>query len=290
MEKFNAWRDNGTGISPFMPPVAPKSSFFADVLASFRLIIKLPFLAILYLAVYVVPKPAVKLALYGFMGIGDIDLLVEGVRKTKLAEIEKNKPNKNDIVVVNLISPIDVFIVFVVSQVNSLTQIRVVIPTPRGLHVLSAWQYVSFMFRDLNENLPNDTKLVSYKELEGKLVLLFPEGTSTNNKAILPFEKVPSDFFLIPGFTYKNLVLRMYSNFLTLPVPYITQLQYFKRLVSRSEKTFIKIKVAPSEKCLLNESKAVFAENGLNTVGLGLNDKKQFYKYYKDRAVSAHAK
>lgn len=290
MEKFSTWRDEGTGISPFMPPVTPKSFISDNVLAPLFLILKVPFLIILGLASLVVPKPAIKLALSGFMGIGDIDLLVEGVRKTNTAEIEKNKPKQNEIVVVNLVSPIDVFVLFVISQVGSLSQIRVVVPDPSGLHVFSAWQYVTFMFRDLNESLSDSTKLKSYKELDGKLVFLFPEGTSTNNKAVLTFGKVPDAFFLIPGFAYKTIVLRMYSNALTLPVPYITQFQYVKKLLSRSEKTFIKARVVPTEKVLLSLSKAIFADNGLNTVGLGLGDKKEFYKYYKDYAVSNLAK
>lgn len=269
-----------------MPPVAQKSFLSDYVVGPLLVSIKLPFLVILYLAAYVVPKPAVKLALSGFMGVGDIDLLVEGVRKTKAAEIERNKPKQNEIVLVNLISPIDVLVLFVISQVSSLNQIRVVLPGPSGLHVFSPWDYVSFMFRDLDDNLSDETKLTSYKELDGKLVYLFPEGTSSNNKAILQFRKVPDAFLLIPGFSYKTIVLRMYSNVLTLSVPHLTKFQYLKKLLSRSEKTFIKVKVVPTEKCLLNQSKAIFAENGLNMVELHLSDKKQFYKYYKDYAVS----
>lgn len=290
MEKFSNWRDKGTGISPFMPPVSEKSFLTNNVIAPLLVILKLPFLIALYLAVYVVPKPAVELALTRLMGVGDIDLLVEGIRKTKMAEIERYKPSTNDIVLVNLISPIDVFVLFVTSRVNSLNQIRVIIPRQGVLHVFSVWKYVSFMFGELSESLSEETRLTSYDELKGKLVFLFPEGTSTNNKAILPFEKIPDAFFLIPDFKYKTVVLRMYSNSLTLPVPNLTPVQYLRKILSQSKKTYIKVKVVPTEKCSLSLIKAIFAENGLSTVGLTLRDKRDFYKYFTDYAVSEFTK
>lgn len=286
MEKFSTWRDKGTGISPFMPPESAESFAFKFIVSPVLVCVKAPLFVLLYLATYIAPKPAIKLAFSWLLGIKDIDLLVEGIRKTKTEEINRHKPQLNDVVIVNLISPLDVFILFVVSAVNSLRQIVVVVSSPDGLMRFSVWEYVSFMFSDLDSRFPKDNKLSSFKELEGKMVIFFPEGTSTNNKAILPFIQIPESFLSIPGFSYKTIVLRMYPNILTLPVPHMTKSQYIRKLLSQREKTFVKVRIVPNEKASLNASKVIFAENGLNTVQLGLKEKKDFFTFYRSYTVS----
>lgn len=284
MEKFSTWRDKGTGISPFMPVENPKT-LTKKLLNPLLLAFKLPVFFLLYSISFIAPKPVVKLILSLF-GVSEIDVLVEGVRKVKTDEINKKKPAQNEVVVANFISPLDILLLFCISNVTSVSNIAVVIPGNGSLYQFSVWQFVLVSFSPLEEFLAEGTKLDNYTSLQGKLVVLYPEGTPSNNRAVLPFEKIPQSFFEMPKFSYKTVVLRMYPNNLTLPVPHLTKFQYLCKALTLGN-SLIKMKIVPLEKAYsLTLAKLVFAENGLSIVDLGLTEKTKFYTYYKGYALA----
>lgn len=288
MEKFSAWRDKGTGISPFMPADIPKSPVKKYVVDPVLILVKAPLFYFLYALAALAPKPAIKVVLSLVFGFEDVDVLVEGVRRTKTDEIDQNRPAVNQVVISNWISPLDIFVIFSLSTVASLGQIAVVVPTKGSLYRLSAWQTVSLFFG--GDVTVIGVKISTLASLKGNLVVLFAEGTSSNNRAVLPFVETSLMVFDTPGFTYKTVVLKMYPNSLTLPIPHLTKWQYLYRLLTHLGKGYIKVKIVPMEKVSPISLKVIFADNGLSTVELSLEQKAKFHEYYQSYALSNFTK
>lgn len=279
MEKFSTWRDKGTGISPFMPAENVKGPLQKYITGPLLLLVKLPAFFILYSLSLIAPKAVIRLLLSLF--VSAIDVLVEGVRKLKSAEIDKFKPTINDCIVSNYVSPLDVLLLFSISTA-SLGQTVVVIPSNGELYSYSVWQFVLESFT----TLINGQKLTNFDTLKDKLVLFFPEGTPLNNKAVLPFSKTPEKLFSMANFNYKTVVLRVYPNSITLPVPYLSKFGYLLKTLGLA-RGFVKVKIVPATlKYTLAQAKLVFPENGLNFVDLGLDAKKRFFAYYSDYALA----
>lgn len=290
MEKFSNWRDKGTGISPFMPQENVQTPLKKFLVNPILVACKLPILYLLYALLVIAPKPALQAILKHIFGVSDIDVLVEGVRKSKKAEIDSKRPSLNHLVVANFISPIDVLVLYAISVVKSINSVVVVIPKGTQLYALNFWQFAKVPFLDLEAELPG-TQLTNFSGLKDKLVILFPEGTPSNNKAVLPFNKhIDSRLFELPGFNYLTVVLRVYPNFITLPVPHVTNFQYLCKLLTVG-RVAIKAKIVPHidlKPLSVKAAREVFPDNGLSLVGddLSLQEKLKFFTYYKGYALS----
>ncbi|GEQ69276.1 hypothetical protein JCM33374_g2947 [Metschnikowia sp. JCM 33374] len=291
MEKFSNWRDKGTGISPFLPVDAKVSPVRKYAVNPALLAVKWPFFIALYLLASVAPKPATKLILKLLFSVSDIDLSVEGVRKSNTREIVKHKPSKGEIVVSNVVSPLDIFVIFIISTVTSLSSIAVVIPWKNDLYAFTAWHAVSVFFLPLASSVIQGTRIegniLDHESLKGKLVVVFAEGTASNNKAILPLQsqcsKVLSSGVSVPT---KVTVLRYYPGTLTLPIPHMTQAQYVSKMLTLPTKAFVKVKIVPLQNVTLKACEQAFVENGLNRVELGVEQKAEFFKYFQDYSLA----
>lgn len=270
-----------------MPVDLVKSPFSRFLVDPILLLLKVPLFFLLYALAIVAPKPTIKAVLSILFGFQEIDVLVEGVRRTKTAEIDKNRPALNQVIISNWISPLDVFLVYSMSNVASLNQIEVVVPNKGALYSMSAWQTISLFF---GGDVSVGKKIDTYSSLKGKLVVYFAEGTASNNRAVLPFARAPSGFFDVLGFSYKFLVLKMYPNSLTLPIPHMSKWQYLSRLLTHVGKGFIKAKIVPIDKASANTFRLIFADNGLNTVELGAEQKEKFFEYYQSYALTNFTK
>lgn len=287
MEKFSTWRDKGTGISPFIPvdlPVTPVRKFLVGPIL---LLVKIPIFYILYVVSAIVPKPAFR-AILSLFGFDDVDVLVEGVRRTRTEEIDRNRPGLNQVVISNWISPLDVFVLFGLSNVSSLNQVSVIIPVKNAIYRLTAWQTVSVFFGEDVSSVGE--KVTDLSALKNQLVILFAEGTASNNRAVLPFAGNVLTILNTTGFTYKTVVLKLYPNSLTLPIAHLSKGQYLKRLLTHPGKAHIKVKIVPMEKASTNGAKQIFADNGLNTVELGVEQKAKFIEYYQSYALTNFTK
>lgn len=290
MEKFSNWRDKGTGISPFMPVDNPQPPIKKFLVNPFVVAFKIPALYILYAFTLIAPKPVFLIILKHIFGVSDIDLLVEGVRKAKTAEIDRKRPGLNHLVVANYVSPIDVLILYVISAVKSINSVVVVIPRGTKLYALNFWQFSQVPFLEPHAPLPGEV-LQDYVSLKDKFVILFPEETPSNNKAVLPFNKTIDPALLqLPGFSFLTIVLRVYPNLITLPVPNVTRFQYVCKLLTVG-KVFVKAKIVPHvelTKFSLKAAREVFPDIGLSLVGdeLNLAEKTKFFSYYKGYALS----
>lgn len=290
MEKFSNWRDKGTGISPFMPVDNPQQPLKKFLVNPVVVAVKLPLLYILYAFTLMAPKPVLLVILKQIFGVSDIDLLVEGVRKLKTAEIDRKRPGLNHLVVANFISPIDVLLLFVISAATSINSVVILLPRDGKLHALSFWQFAKVPFLEPGAPL-NGAELADYATLKNKFVILFPEGTSSNNKAVLPFDKsIDPKLLQLSGFSYLTIVLRVYPNLITLPVPNVTPFQYMCKLLTVG-KVFVKAKIVPHlglEPYSIKAAREVFPDNGLSLVGDDMNvkEKTKFFAYYKGYALS----
>lgn len=287
MEKFSTWRDKGTGISPFLPVDQPSSSFKSYIVNPILLAFKWPSFIVLYLLASFAPKIILRVIARFYLGVSEIDLLIEGIRKLKRADIEKNKLDVGDIVVANFVSPIDIFVLFLVSKVKSLGDIVVIIPHQNSLYSFLAWDLVSLCFQALEDPVQNGKKVIDFQQAtKGKLAVVFAEGTASNNKAVLPLQNAVAPLLAAPGSQVKVAIVRYHPGAVSLPVPHKTPFQYVCSLLTLRQ-VFVKVKLVPVGEKTLKSCKNAFAENGLSSVELGAADKVKFYAYFQNYALTS---
>lgn len=282
MEKFSNWRDKGTGIAPFIPLSAPKTPVTKYLVDPLLILVKFPFFIILYWFTLLAPKPAVK-AIFIWIFRISTDVLVEGLRKLNKAEILRSLPDKNTVVVSNFSTPLDVFVIYLSSKVSSLSAVKVIVPIDSALYVLSAWQAAWLCFQPIGQVC--GTKLTSQNEktLANKLVVVFAEGTSSNNRALLSFSSVLEPIFALKGFSYQTMLLLWYPNTIPVPIPVVGPIQYMAQLFTLSSRPYVKVKITPNPQGSLKASKLAYQDNGVNMVDLGVAEKKKFYEYYQSQ-------
>ncbi|ODV94986.1 hypothetical protein PACTADRAFT_3872 [Pachysolen tannophilus NRRL Y-2460] len=203
MEKFTNWRDKSTGISPFLQPnnsrVNKSSSLLAKIFfittGSITAIIKLPILIILLFLFLILKKiglgkPILRVLLLLVFNLNEIDVSVNNVKKSQKKLIEFNLPDKNDICVVNYSSPLDCLILYLISKGQHDKMVYLISDNSGNLREYSMLSFMNhalskpILFKDSNNGIIEN--LDQYKD---KIVFIFPEGTTSNNKSILPFNK-----------------------------------------------------------------------------------------------------
>ncbi|CAH2352586.1 lysophosphatidic acid:oleoyl-CoA acyltransferase 1 [[Candida] railenensis] len=290
MEKFSTWRDKGTGISPFMPVDAPPSSIASKYLAQPVLyVFKFPIL-IITLALYyaLIPFPAVAnfivTKLYGFRRI---ETTVDGLKRSKVAEIQAAKPKVNDIVVVNYVAPINGLILASIAQC-SWRSIVILIPAANGeYYSYSIWDVFTRAMDEISTPNPSAQPITDLTALKGKLVFIFPEGTPSNNRSILPFVTSKTNKLKVNNvFTFKTLSLKISPLHFTTPLPLTSKFAYvYSLLTNLHNKSVISVKIfehGQSNELDFNLSKRSFETNQLNSVGdyLDIQMKEKFYAEY----------
>ncbi|CUM67815.1 uncharacterized protein PRCAT00005521001 [Priceomyces carsonii] len=289
MEKFSNWRDKGTGISPFMPFTEPSKGLTQKIGFIFNVIevlFKAPIFIFLFILYQIVPYKVVGNLILLLCGFKGYDLLVEGIRKTKTDQIDLKRPRANDLVVVNYISPIDALIVSLCSNA-SYKNTRFIIPDKDGqLYSYSLWSFFNNCFNG-NIGVPTSQEKISdLSDLRGELVFLFMEGTTSNNKGLLPFPPLKAD---IPDFfKIKVLALKLQPVLLTLPLPVISKSCYiFRLLTNSSNKSSIKTKIYELNEFDIEQIKKSFELSLLYLIGNDLNieEKAKFYNYYLDHHI-----
>ncbi|CCE86138.1 Piso0_005788 [Millerozyma farinosa CBS 7064] len=288
MEKFSQWRDKGTGISPFMPEPKPSNPFFTAVKAVV-FVFKFP-VFVLLLGAYWVSSSAfiLSIALKLFMGFSRFEVSVEGLKKSNTAGINQERPKINELIISNYVSPLDGFIFATISQLRW-SKIVILIPDEEGeTSMLSVW---SLFFHALNipgKDAKSSQKLKNLSSLKGMAVLYLPEGTPSNNRAILPFYKL-KNFAGASDFVVKTLVLKLKPRYLTTPLPTTSSLGYLFNLLTNFDKnTSIIAKIYchdPSKKDKepdLDRAKYCFQVSQLHSVSddLRISSKLKFFDYY----------
>ncbi|CAI5757622.1 unnamed protein product [Candida verbasci] len=280
MEKFSTWRDKGTGISPFIPTEIPtfgkKNTSVQTTISIISLLpiflIKLPFL-IFFTLTYSITGLNVLLkfiiqVLFGF----NFDFSVDGVKRSQVAKLESYKPKVGNLIITNYATPLDGFIF----KLFSGRDIVILVPDKSGdLYKYTPCQLWNFTF-DSSIKGELVTELSKYKN---SIVFLLVEGTSSNNKSILPFINLNPKYEL-DQFNIKSLIYKVSPNYFTMPIPYISKIKYLFELITNISKKQIKLKIYNYEKLDFGKIKHSYELNSLNSVKLNIDDKEKFVDYY----------
>ncbi|KAK6463212.1 putative vacuolar sorting protein [Scheffersomyces coipomensis] len=312
MEKFSTWRDKGTGISPFMPNEFPlqqqiqfqkqqrsKISYIQTqikifglyILKSILFSIKFPIFIISSLIYYLFPiKVVLKFILLVLFSFNNVNVSVDGVKRTKTDQILQNQPNLGDIIIINYISPLDGLIIHLISNVYHWKVIKLYIPDSIGrLHQYSIWEFINFSFNSKQKGKLIDEKDLSKLDLSTSINFFLLEGTASNNKAILPFIITPQIVNLLNQTSQpiKSIIVKFQPNYYTLPIPNLYSKVYylFEILSNLSSSNFIKVKIYNinnERKDVINKVKQSFQENNLSIISdnLDIDEKSKFIHYY----------
>ncbi|CCU81690.1 vacuolar protein sorting protein Vps66 [Blumeria hordei DH14] len=195
MEKFSQFRDRGSGIAPFFP-LTPNTSSIYVLLYSCFFLLRLPFFiistTIYFLFLQWLPLGPLfrKILLWIILGISGIwwmDLQIDGVKKGSLAKKHAGRvPGPSDIVASSFASPIDaVYLAAIFDPIFTISY-----PHTHQIKVISTFGAIFRAFSTpeghpaRNSNLTDIGTLVANNKR--RVIIVFPECTTTNGKGILP--------------------------------------------------------------------------------------------------------
>ncbi|KAI9263099.1 hypothetical protein BY458DRAFT_514835 [Sporodiniella umbellata] len=312
MEKYSRWRDAGTGIQPFLPPVPPRtdSSFLIlltngvhTISGSVLAILKIPIvflLSILYLLLVLVlgivltPIKPLKRAWENFfstvliravlllMGFFYIKTETVSTRKNRNNIISRKPVKKGDIIVANWTSYVD--ILYLAYKFNPVfTQAY---PETNKIKEISLWEALCSV-----KKIPTKNEgVITLKELSLKAkgpIVIFPEGATSNGRALLKFlplftEDISIELFHVMSFKYEYGYM---SPTFTVGNPWIHLFKLCSqfhntvnvRVLAKDE---ISLSQIPTGETLLNSLSQI---SKLRKTNLDMNDKREFLAYYQSR-------
>lgn len=228
----------GSGIAPFLPvPSEPAGVYI--IIHIFLFLFKLPFFATVSLAYFVVlqwfplgslVKKAILWMILGIPGVWWIDLQIDGVKKGSLAKKHEGRvPEPCDIIASSFTSPLDsLYLAAIFDPIFTASY-----PHTRQVECISLFAAIFRALSQPKEYPPKDAKLTNLKTLLAqhpqRVIVVFPESTTTNGKGILPFS--PSLLTTPPQTRIFPISLRYSPADITTPVPgeYLT---FFWNLLS----------------------------------------------------------
>ncbi|ORE10932.1 hypothetical protein BCV72DRAFT_198748 [Rhizopus microsporus var. microsporus] len=221
MEKYSKWRDAGTGIQPFLPPVPPRtdssilitlSKIVCSIAGYSQGILKtliifalglLYILLVFCIGILLTPiRPLKRIwqslisaviirSILFFMGFFQIKTETISVRKSRgSGQIETATVKDGDVIIANWTSYVDVLYLAYKFQ-PIFTQIY---SDSNSIKKISLWQAIRLVQTPPESKPSEDDKVYSLKELASNAkqhgwgpIVIFPEGTTTNGRALLKF-------------------------------------------------------------------------------------------------------
>jgi len=194
-EKYGQYRDKGSGIAPFFPISAAPSGTWLP-LHVFLFCVRVPLLIAVALTYFVLfswlpvnslIKKAVLWMILGIPGIWWVDLQIDGVKRGSLAKHQDRLPRAGSLIASSFTSPIDcLYLAAIFDPIFTASY-----PNTRLVERISLFRAI---FRALlgPQLVPSKTaRLLSLttllKENPDSSVVVLPECTTTNGRAILPF-------------------------------------------------------------------------------------------------------
>lgn len=265
----NSHACSATGISPFLPVTTPLSAITA-VTHSIIFLFRLPFFITLALSYFLIfqylplPVAARKIALWAMMaipGIWWVDLQLDGVKRGTLADQPPQRfPHGGTVIAANFTSPIDaVYLAAVFDPIFTISY-----PGRRKVQRIGLLQAVVMALAPVSVSAPDESQLVHISDLlreyPDRPIAIFPEGSTTNGKAILPFSPslldTPADTPIFP------VSLRYTPGDVTTPVPG-RWLSFLWNLLSRPTSLVrVRIAEATTNTGTTKSSAATTSENG----------------------------
>ncbi|KAH7342368.1 hypothetical protein BKA65DRAFT_503963 [Rhexocercosporidium sp. MPI-PUGE-AT-0058] len=226
MEKYSQFRDRGSGIAPFFPVSSTPTGIYVPVYV-FLFLFKLPFFITVattyFLFLQWFPlgslfKKAILWMILGIPGIWWIDLQIDGVKKGSLAKKHQGRvPQPADIIASSFTSPIDsLYLAAIFDPIFTVSY-----PHTRQVQYISLFGAILRALSQPQEYPPKGAKMTDLKTLVAehpkRVIVVFPECTTTNGKGILPFS--PS-LLLAPSTTkIFPISLRYSPPDITTPIP-----------------------------------------------------------------------
>ncbi|KAI9047984.1 hypothetical protein LZ554_007782 [Drepanopeziza brunnea f. sp. 'monogermtubi'] len=226
MEKYSQFRDRGSGIAPFFPVASTPAGIYFPAHV-FLFLFKLPFFvtvaATYFLFLQWFPlgslfKKAILWMILGIPGIWWIDLQIDGVKKGSLAKKHEGRvPQPADIIASSFTSPIDsLYLAAIFDPIFTISY-----PHTRQVQYVSLLGAILRALSRPHEFPPEGAKMTDLKTLVAehpkRVIVVFPECTTTNGKGILPFSPslltTPSRTKIFP------ISLRYSPPDITTPVP-----------------------------------------------------------------------
>ncbi|KAG1047897.1 hypothetical protein G6F46_011470 [Rhizopus delemar] len=310
MEKYSRWRDAGTGIQPFLPPVPPRtdSSFLVTlsnivhtIAGSVQGLIKLPVILLLslcyvlfvsILGTLLTPIKPLKRAwqtlfstiltrcILFFMGFFHIKTETVSIRKSR-GNIKSGSVKDGDIIISNWTSYVD--ILYLAYKFNPVfTQVY---SNTTQVKKISLWQAI----RSVNQIPPATPTSTVYdiKELSLKAkeqgwgpIVIFPEGTTTNGRALLKF--VPLSFDDVDLNRFHLLSFKYEYGSMPPTFTIGNQWIHFFKLCSQFHNSLNVRMLAKGE--LDSDILASLGHlSKLRKTNLTMNDKRDFLVYYESR-------
>ncbi|CDK28137.1 unnamed protein product [Kuraishia capsulata CBS 1993] len=287
MEKFTNWRDAATGISPFMPIPNSNSGKGAVkyLLGPVRLLafaVRGLFLVLL-LALYILSVPVAPLQklVLGLLlelvfGVIETEVQIDGIKRSNTKLTKVNRPNKRDLVIANLSSPLDPLALACISN-SSISSCLFLIPDGAGdLRSYSVWGAFKFALSDPVTAHQGEI-IHDVAKFKNKTLFVFPESTTSNNKAILPFNPKLGKLSDLMGentFKLKAISTKSYPPQLTttpLPTSVITFLWTSLSHLKFETRFKSKVFLLESESTWKEARTALTNYGKLNLVGNSLN-------------------
>ncbi|RMD42570.1 hypothetical protein DV735_g2542, partial [Chaetothyriales sp. CBS 134920] len=183
---------SGSGIAPFLPIPSEPPGLYLPVHA-FLFTVRVPMIAFIsifyFLFLQWLPTLLKRAALWiilGIPGIWWIDLQIDGVKKGSLSRNNKRLPSGGSVIAASTSSPIDaLYLAAIFDPVFAAAY-----PNTRLVEPINLLQAVFRALSNPRLNPPQGTKLVDLgdyvQEHSDRVVVIFPECTTSNGRAILP--------------------------------------------------------------------------------------------------------
>jgi hypothetical protein len=186
---------SGSGIAPFFPVSATPSGLYLPF-HLFLFFVRVPLLAFFILTYSLLfswlpanslVKKAALWTMLGIPGIWWVDLQIDGVKRGSLAQHQHRLPKPGSVIASSYTSPVDcLYLAAIFDPVFTASY-----PGVRGVEQISLFQAILRALLGPQSTPPKGARLVTLAKLlqdnPSSAIVVLPECTTTNGRAILPF-------------------------------------------------------------------------------------------------------
>ncbi|EJS41280.1 vps66p [Saccharomyces arboricola H-6] len=291
MEKYTNWRDNGTGIAPFLPNTIRKPSSLMTAYSMFILTVKAVVVLPLIIVYILTNNNGLLGLILKFTFSWKEEVSIQGVKKRDVNK-SKHYPLKGKLYICNCTSPLDALTTALLAQ----GPVSLLVPSNDIVYSVSVRKFVDFILSGGLDIKLYGHKITELSKLSSTVNFMFAEGTSSNGKSILPFSITGKKLkeFIDPSLATMNpamaknkkielQTIQIRTNKTAITTLPISNMEYLSRLLNKGVHV----------KCKINEPQVVsddleemrIALNGgdkykLVSRKLDIQSKKQFVKEF----------
>ncbi|EDO16260.1 hypothetical protein Kpol_505p37 [Vanderwaltozyma polyspora DSM 70294] len=182
MEKFTDWRDKGTGIAPFLPPTIKGPGIGLQIVYTLYIALSCILLSPVILLYSISGNSSLLLVILKVLVGWKADIVIQDVKRKDI-QPAKHYPMKGSIYFCNLSSPLDAILLSLIAQ----NDLIFLIPDGSVLYKMNLQQLINFIMDGSLSPKKFGQEFSQYAQLKNYVTYLFPEGTCSNGKTVLPF-------------------------------------------------------------------------------------------------------